>query len=427
MCSRLSLLRAPLFAIFFFVSLFSAVCLILIAPSPAAYALPPPGKTAPGTAAQSAPPASSSLNVAMTEIGGLMAQLIGDKALDDPDLALKRIDALDQRFAALESHTAGRGPTFRISWETLEEQIARTRDAVDQGYATRDNLRNLVHGIAMACAGCHTQDDMTPALSFGKLSADIADPLDRARFSYITRDYATALKLYDEWLDRQSRLSYTGPVLDAFEGELTIYAQIYHDPELAIKGFKRRLDRSGGVMSKQVRQDIQDWIAGFTQIRKDKLADKVPDYATLERYAQKYILDQNDKLTAAAKDKVIYLWLRGLFYEYVQAHPDDSHMANLLLWLASTDRVLEYNLYYSLANLYLRECVLRYPTADVAEDCYDEYARYVAFAYSGSSGEHVPQDAQEDLARMREVLDAAHAATEIPALPAEAPDTKPTE
>lgn len=367
-----------------------------------------------------------SLNLAMTDIGSLMSNLIGDKALDDPDLVLRRLDELDRRFVALEPHTTGRGPTFRISWETLKEQIARTRDAVDAGYASRDNLRNLMHGIAQACAGCHTQDDKTRALSFGKLSADIADPLDRARFSYITRDYASALKLYDEWLDRQPRLSYTGPMLDAFEGELTIYAQIYRDPEQAVKAFRRRLDRSGGSMSKQVRQDIQEWIAGFEQVRRDKLAVQVPGYDVLAAYAQKYIAERGSSLVASPRDKVVFLWLRGLFYEYAQSHPDDPHMPELLMWLASTDRVLEYNFYYSLANLYLRECVVRYPTSDVAEDCYEEYSRYVAFAYSGSGGEYVPSDVRDDLAKLREVLDAAHAAIEMPALPAKAPAAQGT-
>lgn len=364
-----------------------------------------------------------SLNMTMTEIGGLMSNLISDQVLSDPDAALKQLDALDERFVRLESHVSDRGPAFRITWQTMREQIGRTRDAVDSGSATTDNLRNLVHGIASACAGCHTQDDKSQVLSFGKLSPNTDDPLQRARFSYITRDYATALSLYDDWLDVQPRLAYTGPVLDALEGELTIYAQVYRDPERAIKGLKKRLSRSSGSMSKQVRQDIQSWIKGFDIIRKAKLKSMNLTYAELEKYAQKYILPHAGSVSATEEqDKIAYLWLRGLLHEYVQSHPADEHMADLLYWLAMVDRVLEYNFYYSLADLYLKECIVRYPTSDAAESCFDEYERYVEFAYSGSSGEHVPVEVRDELARLREILDAAHAATEVPALVPDTPE-----
>lgn len=372
------------------------------------------------------PPPEPSINETMTEIGALMSNLISEQVLAEPDAALKQLDALDARFGRLGAHAGDRGPAFRITWQTMQEQIARTRDAVDSGIATKENLRNLVHGIASACSGCHTQDDKAQALSFGKLSANTGDPLQRARFSYITRDYAAALKLYDSWLDAQPRLSYNGPVLDAFEGELTIYAQVYRDPDQAIKALKKRLDRSSGSMSKQVRQDIQSWIKGFEEIRKAKLKPLNPSFAELERYAQKYVLPHAGTVIGTSQqEKIVYLWLRGLMHEYVQANPADARMADLLYWLASLDRVLDYNFYYSLADLYLKECIVRYPTSDAAESCYDEYERYVEFAYSGSSGEHVPVEVQDELKRLREILDAAHAATEVPAIIPEAPVSVP--
>lgn len=365
--------------------------------------------------AQAAEPALQ-INATMTEIGGLMSNLLNEKVLAEPDAAIRQLDALDERFRSMEAHAGDRGPAFRITWQTMIEQIGRTRDAVDSGTATTDNLRNLVHGIASACAGCHTQDDRSQAISFGKLAPAKDDPLQKARFHYITRDYAAALKLYDAYLDAQPRLAYNGPVLDAFEGELTIHAQINRDPDRAIKALKQRLDRSSGSMSRQVRKDIQAWIKGFEEIRKAKVKAFEPSWSDLESYATRYILPHaGTPIVTAEKDKITYLWMRGLLHEYVQAHPSDEHMPDLLYWLAISDRVLDYNFYYSLADLYLKECIVRYPNSDTAERCYDEYERYVEFAYSGSSGEHVPTEVSDELVRLREVLDAAHAATEVPA------------
>lgn len=356
------------------------------------------------------------LNTTMVGIGAMMSSLLSEQVLANPDATLQQLDQLEARFRQTEDHAGERGPAFRISWDTLLEQIGRARDAVDEGTATQDTLRNLVHGIASACAGCHTQDDKAQVLSIGKLVPAGKDPLQQARFHYITRNYAEALKLYDAFLDAQPGLSWNGPVLDALEGELTIFAQIYRDPDRAIKHLKKRLDRSGAVMSKGVRQDMQAWIKGFEEIRKAKMKAFGCPLDDLEIYAGKFILPHaGEPIVIAEQDKVSYLWMRGLLHEYIQANPEDARMPDLLYWLAISDRVLDYNFYYSLADLYLRECIVRYPTSDTAELCYEEYERYVEFAYSGSGGINVPADVQDELIRLREIIDTARAAVEVPA------------
>lgn len=367
-------------------------------------------------AADTSARSASDLNVAMASIGVLMSDLLSQKVLDDPEVVLKKLDQLETRFQQTESHAGEHGPAFRISWAMLAEQIGRSRDAINSGLATPDTLRNLVHGIASACAGCHTQDDKIRVLSAGKLTLSTADPLQQARFQYITRNYAEALSLYDLFLDRQVSLARNGPVLDALEGELTIFGQIYRDPDRAIKHLKKRLARSSGTLTRGVRQDIEAWIQGFEEVRKAKLKAFKASFADIQGYVNTYILPHaGEPIVVAEKDKVSYLWMRGVLHEYIQSHPEDSRMPDLLYWLAISDRVLDYNFYYSLADMYLRECIVRYPTTDAAELCFSEYERYVEFAYSGSSGEHVPAEIQDEVLRLREIIDTARAAAEVPA------------
>lgn len=366
------------------------------------------------------PPASMAaefepaLNEEMTGIGAILSGLLNEKVLADPAATIRRLDQLGEGFARFEPHTRDRGPAFRLTWKTMIEQIDRTRETVERGVATRETLNNLVHGIATACAGCHTQDDRAQALSFGKLSLTADDPLQRARFRFVTRDYAAALKDYDVFLDDRPRLAYEMGVLDALEGELTIFAQIYRDPERGVRHFRKRLDRSGNSMSKQIRTDIEAWIRGFDEVRRAKLKPFEPDWADISSYAKRYIQPHEGiPVARTEQEKVVYLWLRGLLHEYVQAHPDDPNMPSLLYWLAIVDRVLDYNLYYSLADLYLKECITRYPSTDTATQCYEEYRRYVAFAYSGSGGENIPTEVVDELGRLYQLIE--HARAEPPA------------
>lgn len=350
------------------------------------------------------------VNSAMTDIGAIMSQLVDDKVQRSPKALAQQLDKLEERFRGMGAHVEERGPAFRITWQTMLEQIALTRQAVAGGNAPADTVNNLVHGIESTCSGCHLQDDRARTLSFGKLSTG-GDLLTQARFAFITRDYAAALQLSDAWLDAQPRLVYTGQSLEALEAQLTLFAQVWRDAERGAGHFRARLARSGGSMSPQVKRDLEDWVAGLESIRKGNLIAFTPTFMQLESYAQARILPHAEApLAISEQDKVAYLWLRGLMHEYVQAHPSDPHMPELLYWLALTERVLDYNVYYSLAELYLRECVIRFPATDAAQACLTEYERYIEASYSGSAGVYIPPSVEEDLARLKDLVEAARKA-----------------
>lgn len=373
---------------------FLACCLLLAAPH-----------TGAADAAAKEPPA---INAEMAGIGALMSHLLNERVLAEPKVAGERLAQLDARFRGLEAHAADRGPAFRITFATTIEQIGRTREAIELGTATPESLRNLVHGIATTCAGCHTQDDKGQVLSYGRLAPATEDPLQQARFRYITRDYAGALQLFDSFLSSRPRLAYDAGVLEALEGELTILAQVYRDPQRGVTHFRQRLDRSGGSMSRQVKKDLQAWVRGFEDVRKARLKGTDVGWADINAYARQYLMPhEGTRLAVPEKDKVVYLWLRGLMHEYMQANPADANMPQLLYWLALLDRALDYNLYYSLSDLYLKECMVRWPQTDTALQCFAEYERYVMFAYSGSGGEYIPAEVVDELARLRKLLDDA--------------------
>ena len=75
----------------------------------------------------------------------------------------------------------------------------------------------------------------------------------------------------------------------------------------------------------------------------------------------------------------------------------------LLYWLAVVDRSIAYNFYFSLADLYLKQCVLKYPSHPYARHCFNEYGLYVDHMYV-QQGEKIPPGIQQELRQMQNAL-----------------------
>jgi hypothetical protein len=96
-----------------------------------------------------------------------------------------------------------------------------------------------------------------------------------------------------------------------------------------------------------------------------------------------------------------YLILSGILFEYLSTHEDSSFTPEVLYWLGRVDRTLNNTFFYSLADMYLKECILKYSQSKVAEKCYNEYELNMVLAYSGSGGTNLPYDVQQELASLK--------------------------
>ena len=101
------------------------------------------------------------------------------------------------------------------------------------------------------------------------------------------------------------------------------------------------------------------------------------------------------------KEKVARIWLRGRLFHYLNSQPPKEEIPVILYWLAIIDRSVDYSFYYSLADRYLKECMLQYTSHPYAEKCYKEYEAYVTFSYSGSRGTDIPEDVKKELKALK--------------------------
>ena len=80
-----------------------------------------------------------------------------------------------------------------------------------------------------------------------------------------------------------------------------------------------------------------------------------------------------------------------------QKKPTSSSIPEVLYWLAVVDREMTNSIFYSFADLYLKECMLKFPESGTAMKCYKEYESEMIFGYTGSAGTNIPREVLEDL------------------------------
>jgi hypothetical protein len=109
-----------------------------------------------------------------------------------------------------------------------------------------------------------------------------------------------------------------------------------------------------------------------------------------------------DSLIEANNPRLVTnLTVSGILYEYLQASPKSKIKPEILYWLALCDRNISNNFFYSLADLYLKECMYSFASSPIAKKCFKDYETNLIISYSGTSGVNLPADVSKELKTLR--------------------------
>lgn len=358
-----------------------------------------------------APPPNdpAALNKIMTEIGGAMIELypviVLQRELKAPEQHLLRakLKQLARLFRDARPHIQKRSDTYQVSYDFMLDYLADTQRAVDEKdiYSARSRL----YGLGSICVSCHTQDTTLRTLFTGAKRDKFEDDGSYAEFSFLTRNYADAETYFDRDLrTRKNQAEYD--VIRPLQRMVIIYAQVLNQPGVGADKLSRYL--SLPAHTEATRSQLSGWIKGLRawEMRRPRTT---PTFAEIEAQVRDILgpLDRPLNITQlSAAQEIPRVWLTGALYHYLNGTPQPDEIPPILYWLAVTERSAGYNYFYSLADLYLKECVHRFPDHSYAPRCYAEYEEYVKFTHTGTGGLVIPPDIQQQLIAMKRALDA---------------------
>lgn len=350
--------------------------------------------------------APADINKAMEHASKSLAELI-PYAYDDEQFRDKKnqrriselLVDLNGLFQKKSNLLGQKSDTAWITLRVLQQHLQETADLYQAGYFAMSQY--LLTSTPALCSTCHIQDSAHTSISSSLGKESFANDFSYAEYLFTIRNYSDAKKYYLQYLTReevkQSRFQFTKPLERLLTIELAIVQSIPNSKAL----LRSQLASLNQV---EIQQIVNDWIKGLDNItvagakNHGQLLKLFDDwFSNGPSMHHEFIMDESKRPQA--------IWLRAKLFEYLNRTKNDNETASTLYMLAILDRVLGQEAPYSFANLYLKQCVMLYPSTSSAQHCLQEYKNHLSFYYGGSAGEAVPEELVEEYLEMRKVLE----------------------
>lgn len=348
------------------------------------------------------PAVASSINKDMASIGEAMGNLLLIVVNDKAFAAAKNQKSIDDNLSIIrkkikkvEHHFNKGSITYQVSYEIIKNQMSNIQSAFHNKKYT--HAQSMLKAAATICTSCHTQDQKQRTIFKGFNREVFGSDYEFAEYNFITRNYDPALAFYKKYLREQNTHQSEKYNLQALKNILIIYVQIYNQLGSGADALSEY--KQSNNLSLYAKTHVKEWVSGLKMLDRTEAKKQKITYPDLESYVKKYI-GLNDSLNKAH----YHAWIKGLLYRYLSTNPAESEVPSILYWLSITDRVTEHNIYYSLGDLYLKQCILNYPTSSYAKKCFTEYKDYTTFIYSGTRGTHIPDDIQSELDELENIV-----------------------
>jgi hypothetical protein len=313
-----------------------------------------------------------------------------------------------------------KSPGFKPSLDTISIHIQETIDSL--GSKNRVFAHARLKAMAALCISCHSQLSTAVAKNaFVGIASNIGrDRFDSdfgfANYLYLVRRFPDAVKYFElsiqNVLLRNQNIP-PGMLVDdkVINGELylslrrilSIYIKIEPEPVKAI-AFLQKYSHDKSI-SKMTKVDIDAWIKSlekwknfdFTKI--DSISNFIDkNLAVLES-------SESSKIKIySGEDDITLLFSAGVLSKFLNDNPKSEMTPQILYWLAIAEKRLSSTYFFSLGDIYLKECIVQFPKSTYAKKCYQEYEENILFGYSGSSGTDIPLDEKRELDRLKKFL-----------------------
>lgn len=359
---------------------------------------------------EATPQTKESMSEFLTQFISLKKFLVSDEEFQDPKNAAeisKHLKELSIAVKKTQHDPILNQENFKFSREVLQDHVSETERVFRLG--NKSYARWMTNATLGICMSCHTQMPTQSRHFPVFLKADFfTSNFDQAEFMFATKDFEGASKIYKKIIKGFPKNNLSAEKLDkSIQREISYQIRIKRDlgaARAAIAEFRQQ---------KQLPQDMLKNLASWDKQLKKWQTKKLPDVAKAQpqeiaNFAQKNLsLETNQKRIEDADARfVTHLIVSGVLYEYLQKQPKSSSVPEVLYWLAVVDREKNNSLFYSLADLYLRECMLKFPESSTAIKCYKEYESEIVFGYTGSAGTNIPNEVKEDLKFLKSYVEA---------------------
>lgn len=297
---------------------------------------------------------------------------------------------------------------FAVPSQVLSHQFHEIEHIYRVG--NKDYSLWMLRSTLSVCMSCHTQLPSTSTkFDLGNKNNFLAKAFDEAEFLFIVRNFDKAIPLYDKVINSYPD---NGATAEQIDKSLSRKAYYFIRVKQNLKDFVKSLEKNARNRSLPTdqRQRVASYIA---KAKKMDGKDTFPQFTAqqteeLRAYAESQLKSElNGEFTYTPDRDVEYLVVSSVLYSFLDKNPDTAIKPDILYWLSYCERRFDQQAFYSLPELYLKQCVNDFPKSSAAPACFKEYKELITAAYTGSSGTHMPADVKKELKSMQNKISKA--------------------
>ncbi len=318
----------------------------------------------------------------------------------------KSIKDLDRAFTEAGHSSILKEDLFAPSYEVIRETVGQSLKAFQEGQTDYAHWR--LHEITNQCMDCHTRLPPSYVSSFqnGELSIDpsrLKDPFDMGVAQLIVRRYVDAKGSFIRSIQDRLIKNDQRDIMLPFKQILLIGTKVQKDPENLTAFFTDY--RKNEKLNPAMKERLSVWIKDLESWKKDPV---LKNGLRTDREAEFFIHQRMRPLLKAelfdGKHDVDLLLGSGILSNYFFENPSSKLAARLSFWLGWTEIYLKRESFFGSGDLFLKQCVRRYPKDPVARQCFATYKENLEFEFSGSGGIDIPAELKNELKALEGLL-----------------------
>jgi len=334
----------------------------------------------------------------------LRPYMVDQDKFNDPKNAGKiteHLETLSTHVKKLKHGEIANAPGLKFSQKVLQEHVNDTARVFKLG--NKDYARWSLNSTFSICMSCHTQapsDSRNWSLiGFTKFGSEY----DHAEFLFAARDFEHALEKFDNLINGFPDNGLKELDLEKVVArKVAIFARVKRDFKAGMTSLIQ--SQKNKSIPPHIAKNLAAWEATFREAMNSSYPNpKTATDTEIKSYVEREMKTGLwDKMIQASNPRLVTnMTVSGVLYEYLNLHPKTELRPEILYWLSQCDRSLNNNFFFSLSDIYLKECIQQHSNHPVAKKCFDDYEASTIVSYSGSGGVHLPREVRKELDILR--------------------------
>lgn len=306
----------------------------------------------------------------------------------------ENLQKLKESFRLAGHDTLIKHDLFAPSYALITENIQESANAYSKGKKSYSFW--MLNETVSLCMDCHGRlpQSVTSSFQNGELTVDrskLRDPYDLGVAFMIVRRFVDAKEQFNRSIqDMLIKKEYSKLILP-FQDILMIELKINKDPAAMISIINDYLKK--GNLPYEVNKELTGWKKRLSLWKSTKIESE----SQLQVFLKTRLLPLKEKNTFDDDYKVDLLLASGLLSNYFFENQDTPSAAQLSFWLGWIEKRLKKEKFLSSGDMFLKQCIRKYPGHPIASTCLQEYKESVEFDFTGSSGTAIPDEIQSEI------------------------------